>query len=46
MKRMIFVSGHSNTDLNIAKLAMKNGASLITHIFNAMTPVSKMDDSF
>lgn len=36
---LLFHTGHSSADINIGEQAVSHGASLITHLFNAMLPV-------
>lgn len=35
--------GHSLSDINVAEQAFRNGASFITHLFNAMLPFHHRD---
>lgn len=42
-KGIIVSVGHSGADYNTAKLAFANGARLMTHTFNAMTPLHHRD---
>ena len=38
----VYSAGHSMANLEEAEMAANNGASLITHLFNAMLPVSAL----